>query len=37
LGDGEWLLSGASDKRFLLWNWRQVGPLARQQEAELRR
>jgi WD40 repeat protein len=37
LGDGEWLLSGSTDKRFLLWNWRRNLPLAWQFPEELRR
>jgi hypothetical protein len=28
MGDDQWLLSGASDKRFLLWNWREAFSLA---------
>jgi WD40 repeat protein len=37
LGSGEWLLTGSSDKRFLLWSWRRALPLAWQLPEELRR
>jgi len=37
LGGGEWLLTAASDKRFLLWSWRRALPLAWQLPEELRR
>jgi WD40 repeat protein len=37
LGAGDWLLTGSSDKRFLLWSWRRALPLAWQLPEELRR